>query len=292
MEAENGLVHEEKLVVADGFTELRFKPYAGGNRGLHLRMERNEIAMGPGLCLGQGDVGVTEKLTGRIASSRGYPDARRHRAELTVLGKVERFSQRRKQVPGHVLGVWHAFGGLDQDHKLVAAEPADGVGLPHHGAEATGNLAQQLVSCGVAESVVDVFELVEVDEQSGHVGMVAASPSCHLLGAVENEGTVGEARQGVMARLVAELGGRALLEQLELAGGHGVLDRVRLHLNRWQRLRRFLFPKNISVGWHLRQLGHFFETGQRGCARRVDMRAEKQLVCHGRAMLHVGVQSV
>ena len=38
--------------------------------------------------------------------------------------------------------------------------------------------------------------------------------SRHLLGAVENEGPVGQARQGVMARLVAELGG-ALLDELK-----------------------------------------------------------------------------
>src|ERR1700733_1455601 len=60
-EAENGLVHQEELVVADGFAELRLKAHAGDYRCLHLWMEGNEIAMGAGLGFGQGDVRVSEK---------------------------------------------------------------------------------------------------------------------------------------------------------------------------------------------------------------------------------------
>ena len=74
------------------------------------------------------------------ASPRGYPDARRHGAELAVPGKVKRLSQRRKQVPRDILGAWLTVRSLDQDHELVPAEPADRIGLAHHRTEAMGNL--------------------------------------------------------------------------------------------------------------------------------------------------------
>ncbi len=106
------------------------------------------------------------------------------------------------------------LGCLDQDHELVTTEAADRIGLPHHPVKAMRDLAKELVPGRVAECVVDVLELVEVDEQGGHAGVVAAGSSRHLLGAVENEGAVGEARQGVMARLVSELSG-AFLDELE-----------------------------------------------------------------------------
>ena len=57
---------------------------------------------------------------------------------------------------------------LAQDHEFVAADPGDGVGRAHGGAEAGRNGLEHLVTDVVTERVVDLFEIVDVAEQRGH----------------------------------------------------------------------------------------------------------------------------
>ena len=55
-------------------------------------------------------------------------------------------------------------GVLQQDHELVAAQPRHGVAPGHAGAQALGDLLQQLVALLVAQRVVEHLEVVQVDE--------------------------------------------------------------------------------------------------------------------------------
>ena len=66
---------------------------------------------------------------------------------------------------------------------------------------------QQLVAGFVAERVVDVLELVEIDEQHGAGVAVAAAARQQLLDAVADQRPVGQPGQAVMQRLVAQLAG-------------------------------------------------------------------------------------
>ena len=50
--------------------------------------------------------------------------------------------------------------------------------------------------------VVDLLESVEIDEQGGDRDVSPPGPGQHLLGAVVDHGTVGQASEGVMERLV------------------------------------------------------------------------------------------
>ncbi len=67
-----------------------------------------------------------------------------------------------------------------------------------HGADAVGDLAEQVVADVVAPGVVDQLEAVDVEEEQGDVGAVAAGPGEGLLQVVEQERPVGEAGQRVV----------------------------------------------------------------------------------------------
>jgi hypothetical protein len=54
---------------------------------------------------------------------------------------------------------------LLEHHEFVAAEARHEILRPQHVAQPVGDRAQQLVAAGMAERVVDLLELVEVDEQ-------------------------------------------------------------------------------------------------------------------------------
>ena len=112
-----------------------------------------------------------------------------------------------------------ALGGLDrvadvraleQDPELVAAEPRDRVGGAHAGHEPLGHELQQLVAGRVPEPVVDGLEVVEVDEQHGHLGGAARTAAERVLGAVVEQRAVGEPGELVVEGAVAQL----LLEAL------------------------------------------------------------------------------
>ena len=67
-----------------------------------------------------------------------------------------------------------ALVGLGEQHReLVAAEAGEHVGLAQAAAQQLGDAAQELVAGAVAERVVDVLEVVEVEHQDGAAGAVA-----------------------------------------------------------------------------------------------------------------------
>ena len=61
-------------------------------------------------------------------------------------------------------------GAVDEHDELVAAHPADGVGVSEGGFQAGGDRGEEPVAGFVAQGVVDVFELVEIDIQGGAGG--------------------------------------------------------------------------------------------------------------------------
>ena len=71
--------------------------------------------------------------------------------------------ERLEQPVGHLLR-GRDVRVLEQHGELVAAQPGSGVTLPDRLADALGDALEQLVADGVAEAVVDVLEVVEVEE--------------------------------------------------------------------------------------------------------------------------------
>jgi hypothetical protein len=56
--------------------------------------------------------------------------------------------------------------GVGQENReFVTAEADEQVLVAQAGVQSSGDNAQQFVSCGVAQRVIDVFEIVEIQEQ-------------------------------------------------------------------------------------------------------------------------------
>ena len=92
------------------------------------------------------------------------------------------------------------FGSSDAE--LVAAEPGDGVALAERLLQPVGDLLQQAVAGVVAERVVDLLEVVEVDQHHGGGGVRAVAGGDRLLDAVAEQRAVGQPGQRVVQRLV------------------------------------------------------------------------------------------
>ena len=114
---------------------------------------------------------------------------------------------------GDVGGVLGALDVLEQHGELVAAEPGGGVGRAERREQPLADLAEHLVSDGVAEAVVDRLEVVEVDEHDAHRRALLRAPRQRVRDAIGEECAVREPGDRVVERLVGELP----LERLALA---------------------------------------------------------------------------
>ena len=95
---------------------------------------------------------------------------------------------------------------LEQHRELVAAEAARGVAGPDDRPDALGDDPERPIALGVAEPVVQVLEVVEVDEQHrGVVRAAAAQPVEGVVHAVLEPRAVREPRQRVAVGQLAEL---------------------------------------------------------------------------------------
>ena len=111
------------------------------------------------------DLGVLKQRIdiGVAAGRRHEADARRHRqrqsADLDLGGDDV------AQTPQRLLRV----GDVAEDEtELISAQPGDGVTRPHVGVDALGQSREELVPASMAERVVDVLEVVEVDDRDRH----------------------------------------------------------------------------------------------------------------------------
>ena len=80
--------------------------------------------------------------------------------------QIEGLGQRRTHLDGDTHGLVEA-GVLQQDRELVAAQACQQVAGTHLLAQAGAHLSQQQVPCVVAQAVIDLFELVQVQHQQG-----------------------------------------------------------------------------------------------------------------------------
>src|ERR1700730_8111005 len=93
---------------------------------------------------------------------------------------VERSQERLQHSIDDGLGPDVSLGVLEEDGEFVATQPGSRVDVAHTRLDPACDGSQELVSCAVAEAVVDDFESVEIDEQDGNAGsdLAAGSPQC------------------------------------------------------------------------------------------------------------------
>jgi hypothetical protein len=103
-------------------------------------------------------------------------------------------------------------GGVDfsdrfEDHdELVAAQSGDRIPGANHVLQSSGDGAQNTVSLGMAKSIVDAFEPVEVEEEDRGLFFGPLSACQSVFQARFQKEAVGQARQGIVMGEVRERG--------------------------------------------------------------------------------------
>ena len=144
---------------------------------------------------------------------------------------------------------------LEQQGELVAAEPRDRVHRAQHRPQPLGQPGEQPVAGGVAERVVDLLEVVDVEEQHRDGRVRAPRAVERDAEAVEEQRAVGQAGQRVVQRLWAscDLGALALDRVADRAAQQGRgelgLDQVVLGAGADRRERLLVAPSaSTTIG--------------------------------------------
>ena len=194
------LVLEDQLVALDGAAQVVGECEALGDPDLQFvgvelvvvaAVRFRLVHRGVGLLQQRLGVGIPEWVEG-CADAGGHED----------LGARERnaHGEFAQQLVEHHLELFDARQILDQDGELIAAQAPDGVLAAQAPFEALADLLQELVAGRVAERVVDVLEVVEVDEEQRQQPFVPAR-ALHGLGQpVAEQIAIGQARQRIELR--------------------------------------------------------------------------------------------
>ena len=171
--------------------------------GAHARFEHDRTVAA--LVLGdvEGEIRVAQRFGGwHQLPYRDDADAGRHVHGALAREREGVFEPAEKPlgVVADAVGrqVFHEYG------ELVPAQPGDGVLLTHPAQQPVGDRDQHFVTDRVAQAVVDVLEMVEVDQNQarGADGRRAAEDVLQPFG---QQCPVGQARQRVVEGLMAEL---------------------------------------------------------------------------------------
>ena len=153
-------------------------------------------------------VGAPHQSLGVVAVLGSQGDAHARADLQPVLADLDRFGGQLVEAPCNLLRAGHRRVGAQQDGELVAAQAGDRVAVAQSVRHPAGDLAQQRIAVLVAEGVVDVLELVEVDHQEPDRGPRPVGLDEGAGQPLVQQGPVREPGQRVVGRLVAErLGG-------------------------------------------------------------------------------------
>jgi len=144
-----------------------------------------------------GDVGFLKQSFGIDPISR---KDRKSRADVDV-DRPGTDDDRHLETVGHASGHSQAFlfrGTREQDRELIAPKPGDRIAVSSDHDQSSGHFSQYLITCCVAESVVDVLELVEIEHEYDKFLVRAPSSLKCVIEAIAEEHTIGQISERVV----------------------------------------------------------------------------------------------
>ena len=200
---DNGLVHQIKLLLYQCGAQVSGQAHAGECGLLQGRGKKAEAVAPRAFGHIQGLVGVFEQVFNFGGIGRVHADADAGRHKHLLGAQLKHTAQRPQHFLQNALQV-AAAGQFGQDHReLVTAHAGHRVRCAHTGLNAPPSFYQQHVAAVMAQGVVDLFEVVQVDEQDGQLLLVTFAALDLLLQPVAHHPAVGQAGERVIEGLLA-----------------------------------------------------------------------------------------
>ena len=211
-----GLVDDVQLARVERSPQIRQQSQALDGVDVEFRgVHADAITLELGVIERNVDVLHERLAVGAVDGCDGDPHARPH-DEFEVLDGNRRV-ERREQVPSHEPRVGQP--PVDDDRELVSAEAVHRRVLGSRSNEPLGYLAQDDVAHRVAQRVVDVLEVVQVEQHEAGAANGRFPRSIERAVKIEVQlSAIAETGERVVRRGVGVLGGRG---REEMRGDHG-----------------------------------------------------------------------
>ena len=189
----------------EGTAQGILKRQAGAGAAVHVLREEAEIVSTGALGVVHGRIRMLEELIHVVAIARveGDADARRDGQLLTV--NIKGADQAGDQLAGNHGGILCVVELGQEDDELVAPQSRQDIFLPQACAQASGCGRQQAVADRMAQGVVDLLEIVQVEEENARLQVVAAGDGERLIRAVDPQTPVGQAGKHVIVGEVVDV---------------------------------------------------------------------------------------
>ena len=243
-EIDHRLVVNLEPAPGDGLAQFQLERAPRLGARIHARLEEAIGAAAVALGSVQREVGILQELVEMDAVPRRHRDADAGIGGDQVTGAFEGSPDRAVDRLHQLFGVHGTAHRILDDGEFVPAQPRGDIGLTEAAAQAPGDALQQLVADGMAESVVDALELVDVDIKHGklptglHVlqrplQLLAEQYAVWQIGERVVMGEMGDLLLGALARGDVLDGGdpaarrQRLVDDLDRAAARGLRDLAR-----------------------------------------------------------------
>ena len=189
---------QHEFVTVDGVAQSVFDRLTLERGHIQVRFEELIVVASAVFRLVHRKVGIFEQSLGVdcVIRIRDDPDAG---GDINrVLADLVRLVQRHQDLLGadaRVFGVHHLG---QQDHEFIAALPAHRVGVAHAGEQALGGALQQFVPDRVAQRVVDVLEVIQIEEKQRELFLAPLRQADRLSQPVAEQDPVGQFGEAVV----------------------------------------------------------------------------------------------
>ena len=199
------LVGGGEPVVLDGVEQVAFEEFAVGQIGVHRRVvDAGAVAA---LVLGaiERHVGVAQNVGGIAGAAVDHRNADRGADDDVVAADHVGRADGGNDAAGDRLQRIGIGGAIGDDGELVAAEAGHQILAAHDVAQPLGDVEDELVADVMAERVVDVLEVIEVDVEHRGGRAAGAHVVDHGFEPLAEIDAVGQAADRIVQREMAQL---------------------------------------------------------------------------------------
>jgi hypothetical protein len=226
-EIDQGLEVETEFVLAEGAAEIGFEGEADAVTVGELSLEEGDTTTATAFGVVHGGIGGAENIGGLFAGAGEAGDTDTGTGNDRAAVDDDRFLERGLDAASGEVGSAGVADTAEQAGEFVAAETGDQVAGANSGAKAVGDGDEELVAGGVAKTVVDGFETVEVEEEEGGALTVVGCALEITAKEIEESGAIGETGEWIVEGAVGELAllrdaGGGIAEGDEVTAGDGV----------------------------------------------------------------------
>src|SRR6516225_6591632 len=213
---DNRLIDDVQLAVFDRLAKCAFEQFAVRQVGVHRRVvDAGAIAA---FVLGaiERHVGVTQDIAGVLGAAVDHGNADRSADIDAVAADDERRADRRENTFCHGLQRITVRGAGHDDGEFVAAEAGNEIVASYDLTQASRDIENELITDMVAERIVDVLEMIEIDVEYGRSRAAIAHFGNGAFRPLRKVNPVRQSTDRIVQRKVAQLplavgnrGGRA-----------------------------------------------------------------------------------